>query len=105
MSRYCKYAYCIHDDTNHCKEVGDCILAMAHDPDPNVAARSARTSGSPTASRSERERDDCSQLAPVLRPDCVADHEHDWDVVVATDRAVHITCVKCDDYRVYRRAK
>ena len=80
-------------------------MSKAKLTDTNGAARSARTSGSPTASRSERERDDGLQLASVLRPGCVADHEHDWDVVLATDNAVHITCVKCNDYRVYRRVK
>ena len=45
-------------------------LCAAHKPDPNESPSSPRTSGSPTASRS----DSCiegtgTQLAPVLRPE------------------------------------
>jgi len=45
----------------------------AHKPEPDEAAESARTSGSPTAARSDSCGTTAVQLAPVLRPDVGAD--------------------------------
>ena len=43
------------------------------------AARTARTSGSLTATRSDSVGTTAPQLAPVLRPDCVAGKEHAYE--------------------------
>jgi len=77
----------------------------SHKPEPNVAARSARTRGS-SASRSKRVRDDCSQLAPVLRPGCGADpKEHDLKVEAIAEDVLTTRCVLCGETFTFRRAE
>jgi hypothetical protein len=56
----------------------DCPAIVAHKPEPDEAAESARTSGSPTASRSGSVGTTAPQLAPVLRPAVGAASEGDW---------------------------
>jgi hypothetical protein len=64
---------------------------------PNEAAESARTRGSRPAERqNERETPD-SQLAPVLRPDCVAGSEHVYIVYSYDAESIHMECSECRD--------
>lgn len=57
-----------YDGLKYCRMCGHRRGCADHKAFRSVAARSARTRGSLTASRSERVRDDGLQLAPVLRP-------------------------------------
>ena len=80
MNVKCKNRFegCEHDSSEGCTYSGKCI-EQVHNTEPDEAAESARTSGSPTASRSDSVIEGTVQLAPVLRPDSGAANGHDWD--------------------------
>lgn len=52
----------------------------------------------------ERVRDDCSQLAPVLRPGCGAFSEHAWAEIDLTEHTATFGCDQCGAEVKYKRA-
>ena len=76
MNVKCKNRFegCEHDSSEGCTYSGKCIDHV-HNTEPDEAAESARTSGSPTASRSDSVGTTALQLAPVLRPAVGAGHK------------------------------
>ena len=80
-------------------------ICPAHNPEPDEAAESARTSGSPTGSRSDSCGTTEVQLAPVLRPCFGADpREHDLKVEAIAEDVLTTRCIKCHETFTFRRA-
>jgi hypothetical protein len=87
--------------------VKECLTrecGYVHKPEPNEAAESARTRGSRPASRPNEEETMGSQLAPVLRPDCVAEDKHDWNIHESDEKHIKVLCSQCWEWRTYYRA-
>jgi hypothetical protein len=68
MSESAKFFNCSPGLQNFCKTKTKGCNCQAHKPEPNESVSPSRTSGSPTASRSDSVEAAASQLAPVLRP-------------------------------------
>ena len=101
------YCYLLIDDCTelYCKKDWETCAYFGHKPDPNESPSSPRTSGSPTGSRSDSAIEGTgTQLAPVLRPDCGAFLEHDWELDEASEGMVKLICHKCDMFRKYYHA-
>jgi hypothetical protein len=89
MSVNCKYSPCCYNDAGECRYGYERCKWRAHKPKPNESTSSPRTSGSPTASRSDSPVEVTAvQLAPVLRPE-----------VVAASEGGDCQCIYCSEWR------
>ena len=69
MNEKCEYDFCAQNKDGICEEVTCTGNVKVHKPEPNESPSSPRTSGSPTATRSDSPVEGTAvQLAPVIRP-------------------------------------